>query len=570
MTKVKFGSLLLLCQGILVILFVVFIDDSQDVRYTKIKNGGRSNAANNNNNNARVFQDLHISTFLGFGLIMTFLRRYCRGMLVHVFLIGALVIQWATLLQGFFTMKNTKIEMNITRMINADYAVMAVLVSLGAIMGKCNSLQLLIIAMAETFFFALNETIALRVFKASDFGRSMLVHVFGAYFGLAVSRMIYSRKVSMSQALSMSTKSEMYSFLGTLFLWAYWPSINASLVDEASQMRAMANTFYALAASCSASFSFTVLQSKEGKFNIFHLQNATLAGGVAVGSIAAMSLTPWGAIIVGVVGALGSVLGYKYAVPKLRRRFKIHDTRGVQAAHGIPGILSGIASVLVAILANEEKYGVNLYTLYPARSPRDNSTQLLDLQKFAPIPAGDNRKGTIQALYQLATLAVTLLIAVCGGLLTGLVIRFQFFDPVSINDTFDDHDDFEEKNCIDMSSDIEYLEDYDLGIDAETNNVTLRQSSRRCDQNSNASTPLQSHTSLAHNHIGSRSHVHSEVELDVIGEKEENDDKKPLFVQIDGNKDIENNDNIVIKSSSRSRLSQVSDELNRDSDNAMT
>ena len=56
-----------------------------------------------------------MSTFLGFGLVMTFLRRYSRGMLVHVFLVGTLVIQWATLLQGFFTMKNTKIDMGLNR-----------------------------------------------------------------------------------------------------------------------------------------------------------------------------------------------------------------------------------------------------------------------------------------------------------------------------------------------------------------------------------------------------------------------------------------------------------------------
>lgn len=101
-------------------------------------------------------------------------------------------------------------------MLNADYAVMAVLISFGALMGKCNSLQLLITAMLETFFFAVNEAILLRYLDVSDNGRAIVVHIFGAYFGLAVSRMIFSRKVCMSQALSMSSKSEMYSFIGKL------------------------------------------------------------------------------------------------------------------------------------------------------------------------------------------------------------------------------------------------------------------------------------------------------------------------------------------------------------------
>lgn len=532
MMKTKFGSLLLLCQGIFVILFVVFVDDSNDTVDTKLKNGAKNSYKNNNNNInlASGFQNLHISTFLGFGLIMTFLRRYSRGMLVHVFLIGTVVIQWATLLQGFFTMTKTKIDMNIMRMINADYAVIAVLVSMGAIMGKCNSLQLLIIGMVETFFFSVNEAINLQYLKVSDFGRSMTVHVFGAYFGLAVSKMIYCRKVCMSRALSMSYKSEMYTFIGTLFLWAYWPSVNASFVDSAAQNRALANTFYALAASCTASFSFTVLQSKEGKFNIFHLQNATIAGGIAIGSIAGMSLTPWGAVIVGIVGALGSILGYKSAVPSLRRALKIHDTRGIQAVHGIPGILSGIASILVALLANEESYGSVLYKLYPARSPMKNTTKLMELQQFASIPPGEDRTASFQALFQLACLGITLVLAISGGLVTGLIIRLQFFDPVSVNDAFDDHDDFEERNCIDVSYEIEFEDEEEEG---KHHDVVVAGERRL---KSNSSTPLQSEQNLVPNH---KHESTNDVELEVLIDKGETDETMPLVNAVNGQEDNE-------------------------------
>ena len=43
-----------------------------------------------------------------------------------------------------------------------------------------------------------------------------------------------------------------------------------------------------------------------------HIQNATLAGGVAVGTTADMPLEPWGAILMGIVAAVISVLGFKY------------------------------------------------------------------------------------------------------------------------------------------------------------------------------------------------------------------------------------------------------------------
>lgn len=44
--------------------------------------------------------------------------------------------------------------------------------------------------------------------------------------------------------------------------------MNAAFVSGSAHNRAIANTYYALAASCLSAFSFTVLQSKESKFNI--------------------------------------------------------------------------------------------------------------------------------------------------------------------------------------------------------------------------------------------------------------------------------------------------------------
>ena len=43
-----------------------------------------------------------------------------------------------------------------------------------------------------------------------------------------------------------------------------------------------------------------------------HIQNATLAGGVAVGTLANMPLQPWGAILMGSIAAILSVTGFKF------------------------------------------------------------------------------------------------------------------------------------------------------------------------------------------------------------------------------------------------------------------
>ena len=43
-----------------------------------------------------------------------------------------------------------------------------------------------------------------------------------------------------------------------------------------------------------------------------HVQNATLAGGVAIGTTATMIIQPWGAVLIGLVSGALSTMGYKY------------------------------------------------------------------------------------------------------------------------------------------------------------------------------------------------------------------------------------------------------------------
>lgn len=442
MAKENFGTLLLLFQIILIILFIVFFDGAEN--FTSERETARTER--------RLFVSVHVYTFLGFGLIVTFLKRYCRGMLVHTLLIGAVVIQWATLLQGLFTLKSMTLHLNLMRIVNADFAVIAVLVTMGAIIGKCNSLQLLVCAAMETIFFAGNEAVCLHFFKMADFGRSVIVHVFGAFFGLGVSRMIYSKTVCTSRAISMSRKSEIYSLIGTIFLWTYWPSVNGAYVDVSLQNQAMANTVYALISSSVTSAALSIMYSKEWKFNILHLQNATLVGGIAIGSIAALTIPPWSAVFIGISGSIGSILTYVHVLPRLSHYMCVHDMRGVIATHGVPGILSGITSVITSYLANEARHGSNLYKLYPALAPPRNTTKYNELNKISSIPAGSDRSAVMQSYIQLATLVITLFVATIGGHITGYIIGKDYFEPVRVHHAFDDHDDFEEANCIDMTS----------------------------------------------------------------------------------------------------------------------
>ena len=56
-----------------------------------------------------------------------------------------------------------------------------------------------------------------------------------------------------------------------------------------------------------------------------HIQNATLAGGVAVGTVADMIIQPYGALIIGSLAGLVSTLGFQFLTPKLNEGI-LHDT----------------------------------------------------------------------------------------------------------------------------------------------------------------------------------------------------------------------------------------------------
>jgi ammonium transporter Rh len=71
--------------------------------------------------------------------------------------------------------------------------------------------------------------------------------------------------------------------IGTIFLFCFWPSFNAGLASAGdSRLRAIVNTYLSIASSVLLTFICSCLFSKEKKFDMVHIQNATLAGGVGM------------------------------------------------------------------------------------------------------------------------------------------------------------------------------------------------------------------------------------------------------------------------------------------------
>ena len=147
----------------------------------------------------------------------------------------------------------------------------------------------------------------------------------------------------------------------------------------------IANTVVALSASCIASFSLSGLMG--GRFAPSHVQNATLAGGVAVGAIASLEMGVATAAVLGAAGGVISTLGYEKLQPFLYDKIGLHDrcdgtylpthslarsltsfavlgSCGVHNLHGLPGLFGSLASVVACAVIHD-----------PSFHPVDKNTQ---------------------------------------------------------------------------------------------------------------------------------------------------------------------------------------------------
>lgn len=83
----------------------------------------------------------------------------------------------------------------------------------------------------------------------------------------------------------------------------------------------------------------------DGKLDMEIILNATLAGGVAVGTAADLIVNPGVSVGVGFFTGVISSLGYIHLTPYLASKFNLHDTCGIHNLHGMPGIIGAIVGI---------------------------------------------------------------------------------------------------------------------------------------------------------------------------------------------------------------------------------
>ncbi len=326
---------------------------------------------------------IHILAMLliGFGFLMVFVRRYGFGALTGTYLVVAVSLPLYILLRANGIFGHALEPHTLDALLFAELAAATGLIAMGAVLGRLRVFQYALLALLLVPLYLLNEWIVLDdafglTTGFQDTAGSMVIHAFGAYFGLAMS-IVLTTAYQRSKPIVSDHTSDRFAMLGSVVLWLFWPSFATALVPLEQMPQTVVNTLLALSGATIATYFVSTLVNK-GKTSMVDMANAALAGGVAIGSICDVA-TPTIAFSIGLLAGAISVLGYRYLLPVLESKLNLYDTCGVHNLHGMPGLLGGFSAFLI---------------LPPS-----------------------------MVSAQLTGIGITLAIAIVGGLIAGVVIR---------------------------------------------------------------------------------------------------------------------------------------------------
>lgn len=89
-----------------------------------------------------------------------------------------------------------------------------ILISFGALVGKLSPVQYLLMALFETPIAILTEHLLLNVMQVADIGGAIWIHVFGAFFGIMISRILFDNHWLDHEHDGTVYHSDLFSFIG--------------------------------------------------------------------------------------------------------------------------------------------------------------------------------------------------------------------------------------------------------------------------------------------------------------------------------------------------------------------
>jgi ammonium transporter Rh len=295
---------------------------------------------------------IHILAMLlvGFGFLMVFVQRYGYSATTGTYLVVAMGLPVYFVLRSLGICTAESVPMHTIRgLLLAEFAVASALIATGAVLGRIRLHQYALLALIMVPLYMLNEFLVLdgglgitRGFV--DSAGSVIIHAFGAYFGLGLG-VALTREKHLEENIPSDPASNRFAMIGSMVLWLFWPSFCSAVVPAEQVAATAVNTILALCGATLSTFVFSMIFSK-GKVMIGDMANAALAGGVAIGATCNVVSGPTAFAIGAVAGAL-CVFGYAVVQAKIKKVFKIVDTCGVHNLHGMPGLFGGVVAIFV-------------------------------------------------------------------------------------------------------------------------------------------------------------------------------------------------------------------------------
>lgn len=125
-----------------------------------------------------IFRDIMIMLLIGFGFLMTFLKKYGLSAIGLTMVLTVIAIQlnfFAEPLMRVIYYGSSEVDyplpIGITNLIDGEFSAATLLISFGAIIGRATPVQLLIMAILQSVFYSINKVmIVFGAWGAEDVG----------------------------------------------------------------------------------------------------------------------------------------------------------------------------------------------------------------------------------------------------------------------------------------------------------------------------------------------------------------------------------------------------------------
>lgn len=293
----------------------------------------------------RYNRSIHILAMLllGFGFLMVVIRGHGYSSITATLLAVSISIPIYMLIKCYM---GEGTQLSIDGFMWAEFAAASLLIAIGAPLGRMTMDQYILLAILFVPVYLFNEWLILEsgMFTGfQDTGGSVVIHAFGAYFGLGLVAAT-AKKMSDGPTCETDSMSNQFSLLGSLVLWVFWPSFTSAVASPERVVLTAINTVFALAGATIATYIFSKLI--RGKVDIEDIANASLAGGVAIGSTCDIA-NPGMSMLIGLAAGILSTVGYSIIAPKIQKLIRGTDTCGVHNLHGMPGLLGGLSAIII-------------------------------------------------------------------------------------------------------------------------------------------------------------------------------------------------------------------------------